>query len=315
MPAVQTLNAALYERTQELQGMMFQAAMALSHAEATAAPPPLLQVRRGWAESPAWLLVQAAEFEPEPLSVERLRVRAVWSSERLMAGLLEIMAAEKWFERSGGDYSLLAEGQRLKTQLMQRPAQILAPLVERIWQTDLIRLEHLLARIIDSSTESGDPPGNWCIRYSRRRAPSPDRPSAEKLFHHCVDFNAFRDDCHMAAWRPLGIPALDWEAFDYICTERANTVESIVDNLVRRGYAREEMIGALEREMRRGDLVEQQGSYHPSDQGRAIYEQVERLTDQYFFAPWLALGQADLQELLTLLEGFETELKPLIPAT
>ena len=38
-------------------------------------PPALLQLRAGRAESPGWFLIQAAEFDPEPLTVENLRAR------------------------------------------------------------------------------------------------------------------------------------------------------------------------------------------------------------------------------------------------
>jgi hypothetical protein len=124
---VTEFNAALYESTQTLQGELFQAAVAFVPPPQNATVNPLLQVRRGRAESPAWFLAQAAEFEPEPLSVERLRRRAVWSCERLVRALLELMAAEKWLERTGEDYTLLPEGQRLKQQILERPARLLAP--------------------------------------------------------------------------------------------------------------------------------------------------------------------------------------------
>src|SRR5687768_1520441 len=124
-------NAALYDMTQNLQGQLFQTAQALAPAPTTpSTPSPLLQLHRGLAESPAWLMVQVSEFEPEPLSVERLRVRAIWSSERIMAAMLELMASEKWLARIGEDYHLLPEGQRIKTEMGERMNSLLAPLAD-----------------------------------------------------------------------------------------------------------------------------------------------------------------------------------------
>ncbi len=63
-------DEALYNLMMEAQAAIFAAASAgtASTGEASA-PPPLLQINAGWAESPGWFLVQAAEFDPEPLTV------------------------------------------------------------------------------------------------------------------------------------------------------------------------------------------------------------------------------------------------------
>ncbi len=64
------------------------------------------------ANRPAWFLIQAAEFDPEPLSVARLRVRDIYASECIVTALLEVMAAERWLDRHGDDYHLRAEGRQ-----------------------------------------------------------------------------------------------------------------------------------------------------------------------------------------------------------
>src|SRR5829696_7632375 len=98
------LNSDFYDLTQAFQGALFQGGMALQPEDKMPLfTNPVLQLRRGYAESPAWLMVQAQEFDSEPLSVERLRKRAVWSSERIISGLLDLMASEKWFDRIGDD--------------------------------------------------------------------------------------------------------------------------------------------------------------------------------------------------------------------
>src|SRR5215213_3454390 len=73
--------------------------------------PAILQLRAGLAESPGWFLIQAAEFDPEPLTVTNLRVRDIYASERIVQALLDLMASEGWLDRSAQDaYALTAKG-------------------------------------------------------------------------------------------------------------------------------------------------------------------------------------------------------------
>ena len=68
------INARLYELTQETQCVMLDGAIALrtQRGRPPFGPlPPLMQVRRGYAESPTGFVVQAAAFTPEPLTVHQ----------------------------------------------------------------------------------------------------------------------------------------------------------------------------------------------------------------------------------------------------
>jgi hypothetical protein len=123
------VDSRFYDYTQEFQGILFQAAATL---QARSGPPaqtsanPVLQIRRGYAESPGWFMVQAAEFDPEPLSVDRLRVRAVWSSPSIVQALLELLAGEKWFDRTGTDYHLTEAGRDVIRTMNSRRWTMLA---------------------------------------------------------------------------------------------------------------------------------------------------------------------------------------------
>src|SRR5262249_27689452 len=126
------LNSDFYDLTQDFQGALFQGGMALLPQSAPApasSPNPMFQLRRGYAESPAWFLVQAEEFDPEPLSVERIRRRAVWSSERIVAALLDLMVSEKWLDRVGDEYPLTSEGRAAIQAIIERRQTILSPLI------------------------------------------------------------------------------------------------------------------------------------------------------------------------------------------
>ncbi len=306
------LNRDFYQLTQDFQGAIFQVGYALQ----TAPLPPVTdsivyQLRRGYAESPGWLLTQAQEFDPEPLSVERFRVRAVWSSERIVAGLLDLMVGEKWLDRRGEDYWLTETGRSLIQALAERRAQILDPVQEKVSYEDCIRLEGLCRRVLDASLNSAEPPGKWSLAHSRKRDPADDQPIIYKLFQYGADFNAYRDDAHMAAFKPLNVPAYEWEAFSLIWQGGANSAEGIFDQLPHRGYSRTEYMTALS-DLQERSWIEAAGDNHfqVSERGRTIREETERLTDTYFYGIWsVCLREKEADELMQLMKDMKEKLE------
>src|SRR5689334_1152775 len=95
------LDAGFYNLLMEASSAAGNALVALRASAGVAVPPapPLLQVKRGKAESARWFLVQATEFEPEPLTIANLRVRDAYASVRVVGALLEMMAVEGWLAR------------------------------------------------------------------------------------------------------------------------------------------------------------------------------------------------------------------------
>jgi len=296
-------DSTFYDLTQEVQGAIFQAGYNLNAAAAPPANPnPLLQVRRGYAESPGWFFIQAAEFEPEPLSVENLRVRAVWSSPRIVQVLLEMMAGEKWFDRMGDDYFLTDSGREVMAAITERRRKLVHAAIPALPAHDVERLESFLCRVMDASLNAPQPPNNWSLIHSRHRIPGADAPALEKIFQYFSDINAYRDDSHMAAFQSHQIEAYIWEAFSLIWSEAVNSAQAIYDQLWYRGYSRTEYAAALDELVRRG-WVENSGdsTCQVTKNGRAIRDAAEILTDAYFYAPWKILSAAEAQEINTLL--------------
>jgi hypothetical protein len=292
------LNSELYDLTQNLQGAIYQGGMKRMDTPFPT-PPPILQLRRGYAEAPAWLMVQASEFDPEPLTVANLRVRAVWSSPSIIQALLDLIASEKWLYRKGHEYHLRGEGREVIQRLRDRIVQVVEPLLPVLDVDEVARLESLLRRVIDASLNSAEPPGTWCLAHSRRRAPGEDAPALLKIVYHMSDINACRDDAHMAAFQPHGIEAYVWETLTLVWQGSAGTADDLFDQLWYRGYAREDFAAALDELTGRG-WIEPIGeeTYQLTAQGRAVREEAERLTDEYFYAPWKACLSADeIEEL------------------
>lgn len=305
-------NAALYDVTQNLQGLMLQAANTVyqaglsEEARANRPPlPPLMQLRAGYAESPGWVMVQMVEFAPEPLTVEKFRKRAVYSAPRLSLALLELLASEKWLDRIGDEYHLTDAGRDVIMGRFQLRSQICAGF-EPIEADLLHRLDHLLTRILEASLASATPPGTWCLAYSRRRAPSSDAPILYRLIHHMSDLNAFRDDAHMAAYSAHQIEGFVWEAFNFVHAGQANSAESLFDQLAYRGFSCSDWSDSLEDLSARGWIVPMDSAYQVAEKGREVFRQVEAQTDAYFYAPWDVLNRDETEELISLLMELES---------
>lgn len=289
------LDAHFYDLTQSLWGAFAGAMAAVRLAEPTPPPPPALQLQAGQAESPAWFLIQAAEFDPEPLSVARLRVRDIYASERIVAALLEVMAAERWLDRHGDDYYLRAEGRAVLDRIRANRTRRLRALT--LPDEPLTRLERALRGVIDRSLVSGDPPGTWSLAHSRRRAPTDDAPPAEKVFQYVADVNAFRDDCHMAAWQPLGVSGRVWETFGLVADGAAVSPDALFDALCYRGYSVADYAAALDELSARGWAAPAADGWQLTDNGRAVRAAAEQRTDAAFYAPWNHLSAAGLLAL------------------
>jgi hypothetical protein len=291
------LNNEFYNLTQDFQGALFQGGMALLPNGAPGVPTnPLFQLRRGNAESPAWFLVQAEEFDPEPLSIERIRTRAVWSSERIVVALLDLMVSEKWLDRNGDDYPLTVEGHAVIQGMIERRQAILSPLITYLGKDEVEPVERFMRRVLDASLTSSEPPGKWSLAHSRRRAPDDDAPTVFKLFQYCADFNAYRDDAHMAAFQPLGVDAFAWEAFSHVWRGTATTAQAIFNELPHLGYSRGEYNEGLRQICEHGWVKTDDGEhYQITAEGRKIREEAERLTDEYFYGAWSCFTDAEVE--------------------
>lgn len=298
------LNAEFYNLTQSLWGTLAQAMRTVRSQEDPAPnpPPALMLLRGGYAESPGWFMVQAAEFDPEPLTVSGLRVRDVYGAERLVRALLDLMVSERWLDVQGDAYTLTKQGRDVVAQLQGRTA-VLARATLPLTASELERLADLMGRVIDASLQSDNPPGTWCLAHSRNRAPAADASPAEQIFQYVADFNAFRDDAHMASWRPYKMAGCGWEAFALVCSGQAKTAVSIHEQIAYRGHTLAEYAAELQQLHARGWLEQERpGSYFVTPAGQAVWEDAERLTDAYFYAPWKVLSREEVTDLKELME-------------
>lgn len=119
-----------------------------------------------------------------------------------------------------------------------------------------------------------------------------------------LDCLAYRDDAHLEAWRGYADPETEgalWNAFTHVRAGEARSAEAIARAAAFRGYGAADYARALASLEARGwAAADGGGAYAATAEGRALRDAVERRTDDWFYAPWAAIGEDETAELPTL---------------
>ena len=284
----------LWPRTWEtLQALTARYGPAIDHA-AEAVGIPFGQWY-GW-------LMAARIFEPEPVSAARLSVRAAYTNPALHQARLEQGAQFGLLISTGpGEYHLTNAGHAAVQSLIAAAYTAMAPL-QPLPSADLARLLALLRRLVEASLAAPEPPGKWCLRVARHYDPYGQAGPVPQLDQYLSDLAAYRDDAHLATWRPLGVTGQAWEALTHLWRGDVTTLDDLcARHCAYRGYSTESYAAALADLAARGWAIAQDGGYRLTDAGRAVRDDSEAATDRTFFAPWACLSAAELTELRALL--------------
>jgi hypothetical protein len=213
--------------------------------------------------------------------------------------LLELLASEKWLDRRADGYYLTGRGQEVLETILARHRVLFSSRLAL--DPDLLnRLEELMGSVIQASLTDNSPNSTWCLAHSRTRAPKTEASVIYKIVQYTADFNAFRDDAHMAAYGQYDVAGQVWEAFGYIANGTANSADGLFDQLAYRGFSRLEWQEAIDELFKRSWIQYEGSPLGASSSGRSVLEHVEEVTNQLFFAPWKSLGKDGIDELLEL---------------
>ncbi len=256
-----------------------------------------------------WLMA-ARVFEPDPVSARRLQVRSAYTAPaRLEANLAKGVHLGFLEPVGAGDYHLTGAGRAGVRHLVETAYAAMAPL-RPLPEADLQRLADLLDRLVEAILAAPESPGKWCLRIARHFDPGVKAPVMVRLDQYLSDLGAYRDDAHLASWRPYGVSGQEWEAFTLVWQGAAQTLDELCAMMARRGYAREDYALALQDLIGRGWVTENQGRYSVTGRGDVLRQEAEAATNRYFYAAWDWLTDAEVEELRDLLTRFCAALKP-----
>jgi DNA-binding PadR family transcriptional regulator len=162
---------------------------------------------------------------------------------------------------------------------------------------DLEDIASSLYKMVHACLDATEPPGKWSLTHSRKIDPGEEAHVILRIDQYLSDLAAYRDDCHLAAWRVYPVDGHAWELLTVLWREGTFNLEAHADLFTRRGFEPEETLAAL------GDLKElawvraDEGVYKLTTEGKAVRQSAEEATDDYFYKPWSFLSEKDIQAL------------------
>lgn len=249
-----------------------------------------------------WMLVEPG-VAPVPISAESLALRGPYTAMSLNAERLAESARLGLLTPAGsGEYYLTEAGLAATRRIFGAAYAAMAPL-HPLPEAGLQRLAGLLQRLVEAVQAAPEPPGKWSFRLSRRIDPGRDVPALVWIDQYLSDLNAYRDDSHLAAWRPYNISGATWEAFTRVWRGTARTPDEVYEQLAFRGHPRTTYAAALNDLVLRGWLETDGDGYRMTAAGLTVRQEAEAATDRHFYAPWSCLSAQELDELRALLTG------------
>ncbi len=250
-------------------------------------------------------LYNYAELGLDTLSVAEALRRDPYSRPEGFADEFARLAADGWLEPTGGGddpmatrYVVLPHAREAVRALDEAGDARLGQLVA-LPDAELERVHGLLAAIHASNLAAPQPPARWASER-RFRSAAEATPLPGRIREAGLDVLAYRDDVHLAAWSAHADPATEggmWNAFSHVWSGAARTALEIEWAASFRGHDAAFYEQALADLEARGWLTSDDGAYRTTPEGQALRDAVERQTDEWFFAPWAVLGEAELAEL------------------
>ncbi len=168
----------------------------------------------------------------------------------------------------------------------------------------LQRLLDLLYRLAEVSFAAPEPPAHPLLAHKRNLRRLPATEDIQYFVRYYSELAGFRDDMYVAAWQAHQVEGHAWEAFDQLVQAGALSFDELYARLSRRGLPKEVYIQDLQEIAAHGWVEDTPEGYQPSAEGRRVRQEVEELTAQAFFAPWVCLSQAEQEELTRLAGQF-----------
>ena len=251
-----------------------------------------------------------SELGLEYFSIPDFQKRDPFSNPEQFEKLFARLVVKGWIAAlPDGRYQVTEKAREGTRQVIQTGCAHLANF-ESILDVDLEKLALLLKQVVIACTEAPEPPKKWAI-IKRFRVADDDSSRLPQIREYLMDLFAYRDDAHLSASQPhFGRAGIVWSVLGSVWSGDAITAEQMTEAMAFRGYAVDDYEVAIQAaiEIEWVESAEVFGAFRPTQKGRELREQVERLTNEFFYNPWSVIEQNQLDELYDLLTKLRDQL-------
>jgi hypothetical protein len=251
-----------------------------------------------------------SELGLDTFSIDEFQKRDPFTNPEQFERLFARLDVKGWIEPiPDGKYQVTQKARSAAKQIIQMGDAHLSGFKPRDG-LDLSKLLSLLKQIVMANGVEQEPPAKWAIARRFRVADRDSAPIAQ-VREYLMDIFAYRDDSHLSAARPhFNEAGIVWIILGSLAGGTDVTAAQIAEKMEFRGYEAYDYQIALDAAVEVGwaELAGDLGTYRPTAKGTEIREQVEQLTDEYFYRPWSVMVAEELDELYTQLTKLHDQL-------
>ncbi|MCI0551443.1 MAG: hypothetical protein L0287_10835 [Anaerolineae bacterium] len=252
-----------------------------------------------------------SELGLEYFSIADFQKRDPFSNPEQFEKLFARLLVKGWIAAlPDGRYQITEKTREAARQIIQAGDTHLASF-ESMLDVNLEKLAILLKQVVIASVEAAEPPQKWAI-IKRFRVADKDSSWLPQIREYLMDLFAYRDDSHLSAAHPhFGRAGIVWSVLGSIWSGDAVTAEQMTEAMAFRGYEVDDYEVAIQAaiEIEWVESADVFGAFRLTQKGRELREQVERLTNEYFYKPWSVIEQDELDEMYDLLTKLRDQLR------
>ena len=219
-----------------------------------------------------------------------------------------------WLYQEEDKYGLTESGREIVEGLNELCDRLYAK-IKVLSDPEMACLRYLSDRVIEKTIQQPEPIKKPTFNMKLLFGRCLDRPLIVQIRLQMFVLLAFRQDAHVAAWRPYESDGQIWEALTLICRGQAGNATELVGQLHHRNYAERDYATALGKLRARGWITLQDERYIPTGQAVRIWNEVEERTDQIFYSAFAGLSNAEMEEFQRLMQKYAAKLSQTINFT
>ena len=244
-----------------------------------------------------------SELGLEHFSVEEFQKRDPFSNPEQFEKMFARFDVKGWIIPLPDErYQVSKKAQEAVRQIVQAGDSHLIAF-DAMSNKELYLLTGYLKQLAAANLEASEPPEKWGV-FKRFRVAESNSPLIVQIREVLLYLFAYRDDSHLSAARPhFGQAGIVWNVFDSIASGSAVNAAQMAENMTFRGYDTADYEVAIQAAIEIGwvETGETPNTFRPTKKGTVLREQVEELTDKYFYHSWSVLTQEEINNLFVLL--------------